>query len=233
MHKKIRILVIFVWLIAFDANADEAVNIDKEKLELLENSIKRYQNKAISKMPGKVNSYLSSIVKPKSIYDLNDKDSTIWIQTYIMSGLDQDLKESIDGLMSSLAVSGDKIHGDDVSSILGSHFFASWNKEEFSLENSIRNYAEYWREHSKPSARLSPDGLNPIEWIWELEVESREQGILHVGIDTKKRTFICYEYPVGLYFPEGETLERIYGEIVQDPDMAGQFVGKGRKERGN
>jgi hypothetical protein len=230
MRKFIVIWVALASLVVFEANADVAVNLDRKTLDLLGKSISRHQSKAINEMPGNVRSYLSSIINPKKIYDLEDEDSMLWIHTHIINGRDQNLKESIDRMMASLALSGDRIHGDDVSSILEDHFFALWNKEEFDLEDSIRGYAEHWRERSKPSVRLSPDGLNPIEWIWELEVESRKHGVLHVGIDTKKRTFICYEYPLGLYFPEGEIMERIYREIVQDQDMAQHHIGVGRRK---
>jgi len=230
MNYYIKILGIFFYIIASGSGAELAVNLQKETLGLLDKSISTYQNKAIDKMPDKVRAYLVSIAKPESIHDLDNRDSILWIDTYIVRGRDEDLKESIDKLISDLAFSGDKLHGDDVSSILQKAFFSSWNKEDFNLENSIRNHAIYWREHSKPTARVSPNGQNPIDWIWELEVKSREHGVIHVGIDEKKRTFICYEYPVGLYFPEGETMERIYREIVQVPDMASHYIGLGRKQ---
>jgi len=181
-------------------------------------------------MPDNVRAYLSSIARANSMHDLKDKDSVVWIHSHIIIGRDQDLKECIDKLMSSLALLGDKIHGGDVASILANSFFALWNKEDFNLDNSIRDSAIYWRQHSTPPARVSLDGLNRISWTWKLEVESREYGVLHVGIDEKKRTLLCYEYPVGLYFPEGEIMERIYREIVQDQDMAGQLIGVGRKQ---
>jgi hypothetical protein len=229
MRHYIYILTILILLIACRADAEVAVNLERETLELLEKSISRYQNEAVKKMPDKVRSYLSGLDKPKSIHDLKDEESIRWIHTNIIHGGDADLEECIEKLISSLALSGDKVHGDDISSMLEDSFFALLNSEDFDLEKSIRNDAIYWREHSKPSVKVSPDGLNTIDWIWELAVESREHGVLHVGIDEKKRTFICYEHPVGVYFPEGETMERIYREIVQDPDMARHYIGVGRK----
>jgi hypothetical protein len=227
--KCVSILAILIWLMAAGANAEIDVNLKKETLESLNNSISRYHKKLIEKMPDKVRSHLSSIEKPKSVYELKDADSIRWVHDHVKTGADEELIKKIDELMSDLAASGDKLHGDDIASIFESSFFALWNKEDFNLEESIVKSAISWREKSTPSQQLSPNGLNPIEWRWQLSVESREGGVLHVGIDEKKRTFICYECTVGLYFPEGETLERIYREIVQEPDMAGQFVGKGRK----
>jgi len=217
---------------AAGAHAEIDINIKKGTLESLDKSMSSYHKKLIGNMPDKVRLHLSSLVKPKSIYDLKDADSIRWIHDNVKAGADDDLIKAIDGLISDLAMSGDKLHGDEVASIFESSFFALWNKEDFNLEESIVKNAISWREESTPPQRLSPDGLNLIEWRWQLDVESREGGVLHVGIDEKKRTFICYEYTVGLYFPEGETLERIYREIVQDPNMAGQFVGKGRKQHG-
>ncbi|SHI70174.1 hypothetical protein SAMN02745181_0686 [Rubritalea squalenifaciens DSM 18772] len=232
--KYVSILAILVWLMgagAVGANADVAVNLKKETLESLGHALSAYHKKLIEEMPEKVRFHLSSIEKPKSIHDLKNEDSIRWIHHHVSLGPDEGLSKKMDELMSDLAVSGDKLHGDDVASIYESSFFALWNKDNFDLEKSIVKSAIYWRENSDPPHRLSPDGLNVIEWNWKLDVKSRESGVLHVGIDEKKRTFICYEYTVGLYFPEGETLERIYREIVQDPDMAGQFLGKGRKQK--
>ena len=88
-----------------------------------------------------------------------------------------------------------------------------------------------YRESKKPNIQYSPDGKNSISWLWQLKVDTREYGCLHVGIDEVKRNFLCYEADVGLYYPEGETLERIYCEIIQDPVMASMWLGKGRKEK--
>jgi hypothetical protein len=225
-------LAISASLVAADVNDKADINIKRETLELLDKSMSSYHKKLISSMPDNVRLHLSKLVKPRSIYDLKDADSLRWIQEHVRVGANDDLIKAVDGLVSDLAVSGDKIHGDDIASIFESSFFALWNKESFNLEEPIVKIAISWREKSTPPQQLSPDGLNRIEWRWQLDVESRESGVLHVGIDEKKRTFICYENTIGLYLPEGETLERIYREIVQDPNMAGQFVGKGRKQHG-
>jgi hypothetical protein len=229
MKTYVIISVVLFCLIAFEANAKD-VNLEENTLESLEKIIYEYQEKAIEGMPKSVRSHLLSIDKPKSIHDLKDKDSVIWFEKHIIYGGGLELSECIKKLESSLALSGDRINGEDLLSIKSDSFFALWNKEDFNLSESIRSYAIYWREHSKPPVRVSPDGQNPIDWIWGLEVKSREHGVLHVGLDEKKRTFVCYEYPVGLYFPEGETMERIYREIVQNPDMALHYIGLGRKQ---
>ncbi len=233
--KYVSILAILVWLmgvgVGVGSNAEMAVNLKKETLDSVDHALSRYHKKLIEEMPDKVRLHLSSIEKPNSIHDLKDEDSIRWIHHHVRLGPDEDCDKRIDELRTDLAVSGDKLNGGDIVSICERAFFARWNKEKFNLEESIVKIAHYWRENSDPPHRLSPDGLNLIEWNWKLDVKSREGGVLHVGIDEKKRTFICYDYTVGLYFPEGETLERIYREIVQDPEKAGQFVGNGRKQK--
>ena len=231
--KCLGIFAITVWFAAVVVSAEVAVNIKEETMDLLEKSMSRYHKKLIEEMPDKIRLYLSSYDNPKSVYELKDADSVRWINDHVRVGADEDLMKRIGELRSDLAMSGDKLHGDDIATIFESSFFATWNKENFNLKEFIIKSAISWREKSEPIQRLSPDGLNPIDWRWQLSVESREGGILHVGIDEKKKTFICYEYTVGLYFPEGQTLERIYREIVQDPDMAGQFFGKERKQKTN
>ncbi|RYZ82295.1 MAG: hypothetical protein EOP06_21935 [Proteobacteria bacterium] len=228
--KYVSILAVSFWLMASGANAEMDVNLKRETLDLLDESMSRYHKKLIEKMPDEVRLRLASLDKPKSIYELKDTESILWFHNHVKVGGDEELIKSVEKLRFELAVSGDKIHGDDVGSIFESSFFATWNKEDFDLKESIVKFAIYWRERTTPAQQLSPDGMNPIGWHWQLDVESREDGVMHVGIDQKKRTFICYEHTVGIYFPEGETLERIYREIVQNPDMAGEFVGKGRKK---
>jgi len=54
---------------------------------------------------------------------------------------------------------------------------------------------------------------------------------MHVGLDVGKRTFICCDRRAGVFFPEGEIMERIYREIVQDQAIAGDHIGVGRYRR--
>jgi hypothetical protein len=71
--------------------------------------------------------------------------------------------------------------------------------------------------------------MGRIDWIWTLEEKSRPHGVMHVGIEVERRNFVCYERSLGIYFPEGDKLERIYREIVQNSEMAGGHLGIGRQ----
>jgi|GEM_PF-2120124 len=131
-------------------------------------------------------------------------------------------------LAKTIACSGDQITGDDATLIMKEAFWHKLHKRPYDFKNRITELVIYWRENRTPDVKISPLGMGKIEWIWKLNVNSRVNGVMHVGMDTIKRTFICYEYGVGAYFPEGETLERIYREIVQEPDMARDHIGKNR-----
>lgn len=120
---------------------------------------------------------------------------------------------------------------DDAYVILSESFLCRVNGKPFDLERRIELIGIYWLENSWPVVEFAPEGKGKVNWIWKLEVKSRPHGVLHVGIDTKTRRFLCYERTVGVYYPEGETLERIYAEIVQDPIRADIHIGKGRIER--
>ncbi len=112
--------------------------------------------------------------------------------------------------------------------ILCESFWCRLNGKPFDLGKSVESIGIYWLEHDSPEIKFAPEGRGKVDWIWQLEVIIRPHGVLHVGIDTKTRRFLCYERMVGVYYPEGETLERIYAEIVQDPIRAGIHIGKGR-----
>lgn len=77
----------------------------------------------------------------------------------------------------------------------------------------------YWNENSDPPIRFAPDGQGSIRWVWRLENKSRIHGIIHVGIDKRTGRFLCYEYPIGVYYPEGPVLERIFFEIVRSDNF--------------
>jgi hypothetical protein len=95
-------------------------------------------------------------------------------------------------------------------------FLAIMRGQEFDILQKLRSIKLSQLELRRPKQDLTPIGSNKIVWIWRLNVEGREHGILHVGIDVKTRNFICYEYPVGIYYPEGDVLQRIHTTIVQD-----------------
>jgi hypothetical protein len=121
-----------------------------------------------------------------------------------------------------------KLHDDDINAISKQTFWCRLHGKPFELDKKVCYYLIYWKENTAPQVKFSPQGMGEISWIWTLDVKERLHGVMHVGIDKKRRTFICFERPLGLYFPEGEKLERIYREIVQEPDMALDHIGKGR-----
>lgn len=123
-----------------------------------------------------------------------------------------------------------KIHSDDGAWIMWESLLDYINKRDFELDAQIAKHMLIYRENTHPEFALSPNGQGKIHWAWRLPTDKRKYGIIHVGIDEKKRTFLCYECGVGIYFPEGDVMERIYTEIVQDPDSAGIWLGKGRLE---
>lgn len=100
-------------------------------------------------------------------------------------------------------------------------FIAVMRGQEFDILQKLRSSKLYKLEQQNPKQELTPIGRNKIVWIWRLNVEGREHGTLHVGIDVKTRNFICHEYTIGIYYPEGEVLQRIHKNIVQDDKLYG------------
>ncbi len=105
----------------------------------------------------------------------------------------------------------------DFSGLVFDSFLSFMRGEEWDIVEQMRSKKLYWDEIRTPEQVLSPLDLNKIIWIYKLPVERRERGILHVGLDSVTHNFICYEYTIGIYYPEGKTMERIFSEIVQDP----------------
>lgn len=204
-------------------NGEEA-----ESMDALSDRISRYLEGVCKTMPESVK---DEIVKT-SLEDLPNvsEKSLDWVRDHIDLGTEID-PELLKAFRDVIKWSG--IRGDDIPAILRLAFHAHLHEREFFISDSISDRIIGWRETSTPEVKYSPSGQGEINWAWKLEsTKKRKHGVLHVGIDLKKRTFICYESDVGLYFPEGETMERIYREIVQEPDMAGIWLGKGFKESG-
>lgn len=121
-------------------------------------------------------------------------------------------------------------HADDMSSVILETFWCMRHGKELRVKERAADYRAYWQEQKVPEVEVAPKGGGKINWIWMLEVPSRPHGILHVGIDLKTRHFICFEHEKGIYYPDGITLERIRAEIVQEPLMAGDHLGRGLRE---
>jgi len=196
---------------------------ESNEIVVLSDELSKHNQRVSDEMPDDVR---DDIIKNEGKMLSLSEESSKWISDNLVHSLDDGLSESIDAVVKWSA-----IHDDDRHAIVINSFGKHVINQPFVLFDEISNYLMYWRENRTPNVQFSPNGLGRINWVWSLSVNKRKFGQLHVGIDEVKRTFICYESDVGLYFPEGETMERIYTEIVQNPERAGIFLGKGLKER--
>lgn len=171
----------------------------------------------------------TEILKADSADKIDDlsSESIKWIEAKLIMQRDVELSKAFDAVLK-----WSNLNGADANSIIRETFWDFAHGKPFQLLSKISDYIINSIEMKPPDIRFSPSGHGEIGWYWKLLSPRRKSGILHVGIDLKKRTFVCYERDLGVYFPEGETMDRIYTEIVQDPEMAGIWVGKGfRKEK--
>ena len=118
-------------------------------------------------------------------------------------------------------------------------FFETYWRHLKGLPLDFRSQLEdvelYWAESNIPNQNRAPEGGGEIDWAWRLKVNERRHGITHVGVDLATRRFVCYEHGRGLFYPEGNLLERIRGEIVQNPDrlhrpIGGRAIGEWRTD---
>lgn len=222
---KINTILLLYFLCASHLIAQEEID---HVLETLKGAIELRVNRVAEKIPKDVKIEVLNSKMPFTLFDISEKSQN-WIDIEIMTVADDQIVNAFESVRKSLANKGNTITNQDYGPILKKAIIAKLNDKPFNLNDEIDYYVNYWREITKPNITKSPDGLNEIDWLWTLKVESRSNGILHVGLDTKKRTFICYENTVGLYFPEGDVMERIYSDIVQDQLMASEHLGRGRK----
>jgi hypothetical protein len=169
---------------------------------------------------------LKKISKCESVDDLKhlDLDAQKWLHQNFCMAPDMKMGANFEKL--------DEIKmGDDVYLILSDTFWCRVKGKPIELRKRIDSVGLYWKETTRPLIKVAPEGRGGIDWRWKLDISTRPHGTMHVGLDTKTQRFICYEHTVGLYYPEGDVLNRIRAEIVQDPDMAGIWIGKGRRER--
>lgn len=212
-----------IWVMA--NNHPVMAEADKDiVLEDLSRQIAKFQDEMIKSMPKDIVRKLAECASPDDFNKL-DLETQYWLhQNFGNFGGDLAMGENFVKLK---VVRSDG----DVRKLLSESFWCKLNGKPFDLEKSVELIGIYWLEHDWPEIKFAPEGRGTIDWIWQLDIKSRPHGVLHVGIDTKTRRFLCYERTVGVYYPEGETLERIYTEIVQDEYVAGIHVGKGRIER--
>ena len=196
-------------------------------MDALSNQLSSYFSGVIKTMPDSVKTEIANASLED--YSKISEKSQEWVTDHIDGGYEID-----SGLLKAFhdVVKWSGINGHDIPAILRLTFHAYIHKKDLVISDKISDCIIWWRETSTPEVKYSPSGHGEINWAWKLEsTKKRKHGVLHVGIDLKKRTFICYESDVGLYFPEGETMERIYREIVQEPDQAGIWLGKGFQDQ--
>lgn len=206
---------------------EKDVQFEKEEIEsidLLSDPLHNFHAENLKLVPESVKAEILRI-KATDLFDMTEK-SMEWAEKYLVCERDVALTKAFQSV-----TKWSKISGDDVSAIVRVTFWEYVHQKEFQLPVKITHYMLNCRETNLPSVKFSPNGHGEIGWYWRLFSKRRDSGILHVGIDLKKRTFICYESDIGLFFPEGDTMERIYTEIVQEPEMAGIHLGKGLKEK--
>lgn len=191
-------------------------------LDMLESRLITMYDKEIAIMPNKVRLELSTCPSPHELGKIS-ADSQLWIKEHL-----HQINEP------EIALLFDKVYEircfDDVYQVASVAFWRRANGKPLDLEARIEEIELYHKESQEPSIRFAPVGGGEVMWMWKLPVNSRPYGVLHIGIDTNTRRFLCYEQTKGLYYPEGEVLERIRAEIVQEPLMAGRHLGKGLKD---
>jgi hypothetical protein len=193
---------------------------------------------AIIDLKQKVNSFHDSVMKtlPKEIRlqllscETFESISSIPMSSQLWLGqnaghIDENVAQSINAVRKHITC-----HGDAFNSMMKEAFWCRIHNKPFDFFLDLYSAVISWKENHKPAAEHSPNGLGRIDWIWKLDSKDRLNGVMHVGIDVKKRNFVCFERNLGVYFPEGDKLERIYEEIVQDPAMAGDHIGAGRRK---
>lgn len=223
------IIVTLIFLLSFDLHSEESeINLDNTEVNNLEMLLVNSHNNIIKKMPENIHNELLGIKSFDDFYKLSES-TQIWVEQNVSQVRDVEISNIFTNFTNV-----SYLHGDDVSKILRETFILKVGNKKLDLKNKIEMSMIYWIEQSIPIFNASPEGNGKITWIWKLPTKERKLGVIHVGLDDKSRRFICYERNRGIYYAEGEILERIRAEIVQNTDMASGRVGKGyfeNKER--
>jgi hypothetical protein len=199
-----KILIPYFFVIA-PVMAEVGFNLDKAMV--LEKLLKEEYAELVE--GGEIPSYLLSDIRgnDKSFHQL-PMHSQQWLSQ----------QQSENPRIATLYRSFDFLTGDDIIDLNTTLLLNYLRGQEVDILQKLRSIQLYWAERDTPTQTLSPRGLNKIIWAWQLGLDSREHGVLHVAIDTVTRDFVCYEHTIGIYYPEGKTLNRIYSEIVQHPE---------------
>jgi hypothetical protein len=194
---------------------------DYDSIIKFENAIKISHDQLIKIIPNEFREKVLNLKSKEDFYKL-EYNVQIWIQDKVINTADVNISEPFNVLQKR-----HNLHSDDYHSILLESFINRINSKELKLDDDIYRYALYWQENVDPPYKISPEGGGKINWIWKISSNERNDGIIHVGVDNISRRFICYEWNKGVYYPEGDSLERIRAEIVQNPNRAGMHIGIG------
>ena len=201
---------------------DATVEFDAECVDIitnLETELTKAHDQLIKEIPEDFKKSLNTWVSYDGMFQLPIETLT-WLHENAFIIREPRLAETIDKLNESIEKRGDTFHGDDMSEILRVSFWNRLQGKPIELDDGLKSSVLYWREWTVPEIRFSPLGRGEIKWIWTLQIPTRTHGVMHVGLDLAKRTFVCYEHGLGLYFPEGEVMDRINREIVRNSDLA-------------
>jgi hypothetical protein len=214
--------VLNVYSHVIDGDSVKFSEEDVIQIDELHRNLIKYNDSQRNKIPDFIK---KEILENEGDFKKIPDKSSEWISINVSSNVNEEIARSI-----KLLMSWSGLHQDDISSLFGLSFCKQVANRPFNIFEFVSDHILYWREHGKPDVKLSPNGNGRIMWLWNLNTNKRKFGNIHVGIDEKKRHFVCFESDLGLYFPEGEMMERIYSEIIQEPDVAGIHLGKGRRE---
>lgn len=193
----------------------------KLELEGLKEKLGNHWKGVIKNMPPRFLAEIKSVESSTGLNDLNI-ETLKWMSINLYPDGDEVL-----GLQTMLGQIDALKNQNDLELFLRESFWSKVKGRDFNIVNRLEDFETYWKESTTPDKNVVPGTDEKLEWIWKLPVETRRNGILHVGLVTASRKFICFEQDRGIYYPVGDTLEKIRADIVQNPDLSLEFVGKG------
>lgn len=209
--------------------------LGEEEYELVEKlavDLEVANDDLIKKMPEAVKRDMLACQEPVEMRAL-PPESALWYAENRSTPQRVKAGRAFDELARGFQLRGDMLHYEDTGAMMDESLWSRLRRKPFDLTEEIPYYVIYWRETMQPPVEKSPLGGDEIEWNWKFEIKDRLHGVLHVGIEKKKRTFICYDRMRGVYFPEGDLLDRIYRDIVPgmvDPSVESPFAKVLREE---
>jgi|GEM_PF-2459623 len=194
---------------------------DKLELEELDENLGVHWEKIIKNMPPRYLAEIKSVESSAGLIDLNIQ-TLKWMSANLYPKGDEAL-----GLKKRLGRIDALKNQNDLELFLRESFWSKVKGRDFHIADRLEDFETYWKESTTPNISVVPGTNEKLEWIWKLPVATRQNGIIHVGLVTVSRKFICFEQNRGIYYPTGATLEKVRAEIVQDPDVSLEFIGKG------